>query len=56
MGERTMKITVVGAVLIIAGVVAALILLDGLSKQSGTNTEPQNPIGPDGGYPRDWSM
>ena len=51
-----MKITVVGAVLIIAGVVIALIILDGLSKQTSTATEPNNPISPDGGYPRNWSL
>jgi len=51
-----MKITVVGAILIFAGIIAALMVLDGLSKQPSTNTEPQNLISPDGGYLGNWGM
>lgn len=51
-----MKITVVGAILIIVGVVAALMILDGLSKPVGTDTEPNSLMSPDGGYLGNRSM
>ena len=38
-----MKITVIGAILIIAGIVIALMILDGLSYQANSGTEPNNP-------------
>jgi len=38
-----MKITVVGAVLIVAGVVIALMVLDSLSNQTNRGIEPNNP-------------
>ncbi len=45
-----MRITVVGALLIIAGIVVATIVLDALFREGNGHPKPNNPQFPEGGH------
>jgi hypothetical protein len=49
MGEGTMRITIVGAILIVAGIAIVALVLDVLLRKENGSAKPNNPQWPEGG-------